>query len=116
MPGFSSPHELERLLLTLPSHAHGTRQASSYDLSALTALDRPLRPIFVSPASELDNATTSFEDFVPVVCASASKLAAEADGLERARGFTYVQGAGDDHESWCPKVSPQFQMFDGCGS
>lgn len=80
-------------------------QNSSYDLAALTALDRPLRPIFVSPASDLDNATTSFTRLIPVVCVSASKLAADTDGLERARGFTYVQGAGDDHESWCPKVS-----------
>jgi len=76
---------------------------SSYDLSSLTALDRPLRPLFVSPASDLDRAEVSFARFLPVVCVSASKLAAEADGLERARGFTYVQGAGDDHESWCPK-------------
>lgn len=38
-------------------------------------------------------------DFYPVICVSASKLVEE--GLERrSAGFTYVQGSGDDHESW----------------
>ncbi|ORY69292.1 tRNA A64-2'-O-ribosylphosphate transferase [Leucosporidium creatinivorum] len=75
--------------------------SSAYDLSALRALDRPLRPIFVSPASVLShNPASSFTAFIPIVCTSASKLATETDGMERARGFTYVQGSGDDHEAW----------------
>lgn len=72
-------------------------QASDYDLSSLKALDRPLRPIFVSPASILSSSqASSFTAFIPIVCTSASKLATEADGMERARGFTYVQGSGDE--------------------
>lgn len=43
----------------------------------------------------------------PVVCASASKLAEEADGMERANGFTYVQGSGDDHEQWSRGLTPR---------
>ncbi|GAA5981442.1 hypothetical protein JCM10908_004110 [Rhodotorula pacifica] len=81
--------------------------SSAYDLSALRALDRPLRPFFVSPSSTLpQNRATDFTDCYPVVCASASKLAAEADGLERAQGFTYVQGSGDDHEAWSKGLTP----------
>ncbi|SGY34473.1 BQ5605_C002g01637 [Microbotryum silenes-dioicae] len=77
--------------------------SSSYDLSSLLALDRPLRPVFISPASRLSSApspSTSFPTFYPIICVSASKLAWDQDGLERALGFTYVQGSGDDHESW----------------
>ncbi|GAA5878194.1 hypothetical protein JCM3774_005838 [Rhodotorula dairenensis] len=81
--------------------------SSAYDLSALRALDRPLRPFFVSPSSTLSpHRAGDFTDCYPVICASASKLAAEADGLERAQGFTYVQGSGDDHEAWSKGLTP----------
>ncbi|GAA6056027.1 hypothetical protein JCM3770_002148 [Rhodotorula araucariae] len=81
--------------------------SSAYDLSTLKALDRPLRPFFVSPASTLsDSPASAFTACYPVVCASASKLADEADGLERALGFTYVQGSGDDHEAWSKGLTP----------
>jgi len=40
------------------------------------------------------------------VCISASKLVSE--GLERrSAGFTYVQGSGDDHESWSRGLTPE---------
>ncbi|GAA5997372.1 tRNA A64-2'-O-ribosylphosphate transferase [Rhodotorula paludigena] len=81
--------------------------SSAYDLSALKALDRPLRPFFVSPASTLTpSPASSFPTCYAVICASASKLAEEADGLERALGFTYVQGSGDDHEAWSKGLTP----------
>ncbi|GAA5903324.1 hypothetical protein JCM8208_002274 [Rhodotorula glutinis] len=81
--------------------------SSAYDLSTLQSLDRPLRPFFVSPASTLSlSPASSFKECYPVVCASASKLAEEADGLERALGFTYVQGSGDDHEAWSKGLTP----------
>lgn len=83
------------LLLTRLSTS--STQASSYDLSELKTLDKPLRPIFVSPASELVSSTAANNaSYYAVVCASASKLASEEDGMERARGFTYVQGSGDE--------------------
>jgi len=72
-------------------------QSSAYDLEALKSLDRPLRPFFVSPASTLSHHPASeFTTCYPIICASASKLAEEADGMERERGFTYVQGSGDE--------------------
>ncbi|GAA5866393.1 hypothetical protein JCM1840_001300 [Sporobolomyces johnsonii] len=81
---------------------------SSYDLTALKALDRPLRPFFVSPASTLTYSPASaFSSCYPIICASASKLAEEADGMERTRGFTYVQGSGDDHEAWSKGLTPK---------
>ncbi|BGP12529.1 hypothetical protein JCM10213_007627 [Rhodosporidiobolus nylandii] len=81
---------------------------SAYDLASLRALTRPLRPFFVSPASTLTTPqpASSFTTCYPVVCCSASKLADEADGMERSHGFTYVQGSGDDHEQWSRGLTP----------
>ena len=71
-------------------------QDSSYELPCLM---KPIRPIWITPA------TTSFPElgpqlpFYPVICVSASKLVEE--GLDRRReGYSYVQGSGDDHEHW----------------
>ncbi|GAA6032014.1 hypothetical protein JCM8097_003388 [Rhodosporidiobolus ruineniae] len=82
---------------------------SAYNLSALRTLTRPLRPFFVSPASTLPSpplTAASFPSCHPIICLSCSKLAEEADGMERARGFTYVQGSGDDHEAWSRGLTP----------
>ncbi|GAA5969139.1 hypothetical protein JCM11641_007481 [Rhodosporidiobolus odoratus] len=81
---------------------------SAYDRSSLLMLERPLRPFFVSPASTLTapQSAASFTSTYPVICCSASKLAEEADGMERARGFSYVQGSGDDHEAWSKGLTP----------
>lgn len=81
-----------------------TLLASSYDLSHLKTLEKPLRPIFVSPASTFATPTLSDEhlSYYPIICVSASKMAAESDTRER--GFAYAQGGGDDAETWA-KVS-----------
>ncbi|GAA5992732.1 hypothetical protein JCM5350_004294 [Sporobolomyces pararoseus] len=82
--------------------------SSAYDLTTLKSLDRPLRPYFVSPSSSFSRHNASdFSTCYPIICASASKLAEEADGMERARGFTYVQGSGDDHEGWSKGLTPK---------
>ncbi|KAM0793437.1 hypothetical protein ACM66B_000882 [Microbotryomycetes sp. NB124-2] len=81
--------------------------ASSYNLDKIKGLAKPLRPLFVSPASQMHiQRVADFPDFYPVVCVSASKLASEEDGLERAGGYTYVQGSGDDHEEWSKGLTP----------
>ncbi|GAA5923404.1 tRNA A64-2'-O-ribosylphosphate transferase [Sporobolomyces koalae] len=82
--------------------------ASSYDLDSVKTLDRPLRPFFVSPSSTLSrHAASEYTTCYPIICASSSKLAEDADGMERARGFTYVQGSGDDHEAWSKGLTPK---------
>lgn len=85
---------------------------SAYDLSFLTSLQKPLRPIFITPTSTLTvSPAISFVDFYPIVLVSASKLAEEAEVIERAGGFTYVQGAGDDHELWSRVNFSLFSRF-----
>ncbi|KAF8526005.1 initiator tRNA phosphoribosyl transferase [Hysterangium stoloniferum] len=72
---------------------------------SLPSLRKPLRPIWFTPSSDTLPPLDSL-DFTPVVCISASKLVSE--GLERrSAGFTYVQGSGDDHESWSRGLTPE---------
>ncbi|KAG8898288.1 hypothetical protein FRB99_007548 [Tulasnella sp. 403] len=70
----------------------------------LPRLSKPLRPIWVSPDTEVPPQLSLATDFHPVVCLSASEMV--EDGVERRHGYCYVQGSGDDHESWSQGLSP----------
>ncbi|OCB91042.1 initiator tRNA phosphoribosyl transferase [Sanghuangporus baumii] len=75
---------------------------SSYNLPQL---DRSLRPIWVTPASTVFPSFDKNTNFLPVICISASRSLEE--GTERRRqGYSYVQGAGDDHENWSDGLIP----------
>ncbi|GAC96235.1 tRNA a64-2'-O-ribosylphosphate transferase [Pseudozyma hubeiensis SY62] len=79
-------------------------------------LDRPLRPVFVTPQTELDTLQGSDRSgCTPIVLVSASRFVSDSadietgttKGSERAgRDFVYVQGAGDDHENWARGLTP----------
>ena len=71
---------------------------SSYHLPNLK---RPIRPFWITPATTVFPNPTP--DYYHVICVSASHLVEE--GLQRrANAFVYVQGSGDDHESWSKVV------------
>jgi hypothetical protein len=59
-------------------------------------LNKPLKPIFVTPASQLDFQFS--DEYYPVILVTASMFI--PNGHERMNGFVYVQGAADDEESW----------------
>lgn len=68
-------------------------------------LDKPLRPLFVDPEAilpQMDEFENPYQDFYPLILCSASR--AIQDGTEYRQGFTYVQGAADDHELWAAKL------------
>ncbi|KDN48851.1 initiator tRNA phosphoribosyl transferase [Tilletiaria anomala UBC 951] len=74
-------------------------------------LDKPLKPIFITP----QRATTPDLDYKsipyhPVVCLSVSRLTqggmAYAHGSPSSPMFVYMQGAGDDHENWARGLTP----------
>lgn len=64
--------------------------------------DRPLRPIWVTPASTLPREPLALDDFHPVVLCTASR---RVDGDELSENG-YIQGAGDDSESWARGLTP----------
>ncbi|KAN0081339.1 tRNA A64-2'-O-ribosylphosphate transferase [Tylopilus felleus] len=96
-PGTVSPQEHSQIEDRLDGWA-SQLAASSY---TLPTLDRPLRPIWITPATTVFPTFPQPPDraFYPIICLSASKQV--TDGVERrASGFAYIQGSGDDHELW----------------
>ena len=67
-------------------------------------LTKPLRPIWVTPDSYLPDEIPSFSEFHPIILCTASKMV--QDGTEFKQGYTYVQGAADDHELWTKFLTP----------
>jgi tRNA A64-2'-O-ribosylphosphate transferase len=63
---------------------------------------KPLRPIWVTPDSNLTRTKNVFEDFHPVICCTVSRRVA---GGELSEGG-YIQGAGDDTENWAHGLTP----------
>ncbi|PSR76540.1 hypothetical protein PHLCEN_2v8386 [Hermanssonia centrifuga] len=97
---------LVSLLPISPFHPHtggGVSPISSY---VLPNLERPLRPLWITPStSAYPHIPQEGRAFFPVVCVSASKQIQE--GVERrSNGFSYVQGSGDDHELWGLGLTP----------
>lgn len=68
-------------------------------------LAKPLRPLWITPSSSTLPNLTNDLDFFPIICLSASRQV--EDGLERGNGYCYVQGSGDDHESWAHGLTPE---------
>ena len=90
-----APHEAAAIARRLPGFL-AEFLALGLDLGALRAqVGRPLRPLFVTPASPLPAAPPRFDAFVPLVLVTASQVTA-GSGTEG----EYIQGAGDDHEGW----------------
>ncbi|MCJ1270501.1 hypothetical protein MMC22_010398 [Lobaria immixta] len=73
-------------------------KALQLNLSSLrTVLKKPLRPAWITPETDpsdcrLSDATS---EFYPVVCCTASRRSSDSGSSS-----TYIQGAGDDSESW----------------
>lgn len=64
-----------------------------------------IRPMWIYPGMSLPEESPVFQDFIPVINCVASFRA--DDGSRQMNGFTYVQGAADDHELWAEKLNPQ---------
>jgi len=59
-------------------------------------LDKPLRPVFVTPESDRDLSLSN--EYYNVILLTASSLV--SCGHKRIQGFVYIQGAADDEEAW----------------
>ncbi|KAG8838102.1 hypothetical protein FRB91_007786, partial [Serendipita sp. 411] len=98
--------------------------ASSF-FSHMPDLQWPLRPLWITPqssnipslnhsSSRVDQSTTPLanaqmnQSFYPVICISASKTGTTDTDQTRVEhlDYNYVQGSGDDHESWSIGLTP----------
>lgn len=66
-------------------------------------ITKPLRPIWITPDSQLSSVNEIFSDFHPIVCCTASR---RVSGGEVSEGG-YIQGAGDDTETWAHGLTAQ---------
>lgn len=64
-----------------------------------------LRPLWIYPGMSPPIEPPTFEDFIPIINCVASFRA--DDGSKTMNGFTYVQGAADDHELWAENLNPR---------
>ncbi|CAL3965625.1 hypothetical protein PZA11_002529 [Diplocarpon coronariae] len=65
-------------------------------------ISKALRPVWITPDSEIAPTSEVFEDYHPVVCCTVSRRVA---GGEVSEGG-YIQGAGDDTENWAHGLTP----------
>lgn len=75
--------------------------SSTFDIPRLS---KPLRPIWITPSVSILPPLSGELEFFPIICLSASEHVPE--GVERRYGYCYVQGSGDDHESWSRGFAP----------
>lgn len=80
--------------------------ATGIDSCLFKDLDKPLRPMWLTPDSTIQHVEDRFvtADFYPIVLVTASKRV--PDGIERQEGYTYIQGAADDEEMWAGGLTP----------
>jgi hypothetical protein len=91
-----SAQEMSSIEAFISSHVTSFRNCG-VDIPSISALlDKPLRPVFITPESN-SNITIS-KYYYPVVLLTASSLV--SCGHNRIDGFVYIQGAADDEESW----------------
>ena len=70
----------------------------------LSRIARPLLPMWAVVGEELPELADTETSHWPVVCLTASPFTASAVAPS---GFTYVKGAGDDHETWSCGLEPE---------
>jgi hypothetical protein len=85
-------------------------QGTGIDLSGFAEkLAKPLRALWFTPESRVFSdspADYSDCDFFPVICISAS-IPVSSPEMQRRSGYTYIQGSGDDHETWSLGLTPR---------
>lgn len=90
-PGVISKSEHDQIFEIIPDFVKGL-QDIKLDSEWLFKLNKPLRPIWITPHSTIIEDWNDFP-FYPIVCVTAS-------GNHVSNTFKYVKGAADDHESW----------------
>ncbi len=86
-----SRSETDQMLQLIPDFVNGLvdiRLESEW----LLLLDKPLRPIWITPTSSIIDDWNDFP-FYPIICVTAS-------GDYSINSFRYIKGAADDHELW----------------
>lgn len=103
LPSVVSRSEHAQIEARIDGFAQRLLDSKAIDMEHIAnLLQKPLRPIWLTPQSTLlinDPPDYSDVPFWPVICLSASQ--AVESGSQARPGYLYVQGSGDDQEAWC---------------
>lgn len=99
-----SRYEHDRILDLLPEFYANIGQFKDLIIDKIKILRKPLRPFWIYPDCGKYPIFTGTEKFIPIILLSASKES--QDGENKSLGYSYVQGAGDDHELWSRGLTP----------
>ena len=109
-PHIISPSEKSQIEKRIPAFLDKF-YASGVDVKSQlkSKIKKPLRPIWVTPDSfntqSVQNVSwDTIEEFHPIVLCTASIMV--QDNTDFRPGYTYVQGAADDHEEWASLLTP----------
>ncbi|CAB4490119.1 unnamed protein product [Rhizophagus irregularis] len=107
LPSLISKSEHNQIASLIPQFVQKLLN-SGFDIQSLSnKLKKPLRPLWFTPSSNIflhNLPDYTSMPFYPVICLSASKMV--ESGVERRKGFLYVQGSADDHEMWAKGLIP----------
>ncbi|EPE30163.1 hypothetical protein GLAREA_12886 [Glarea lozoyensis ATCC 20868] len=101
-PQVISPSEHAQIFARLPSFQRALEALNVPLIALRQSVTKPLRPMWVTPESNITPTTSIFEDFHPVICCTVSR---RVPGGEVSEGG-YIQGAGDDTENWAFGLTP----------
>jgi tRNA A64-2'-O-ribosylphosphate transferase len=101
-PQVVSQSEHAQIIALLPSFLAALEALNIPVTDLRHHVSKPLRPIWVTPDSNITPSSHIFEDYHPVICCTVSRRVV---GGEVSEGG-YIQGAGDDTENWAHGLSP----------
>jgi tRNA A64-2'-O-ribosylphosphate transferase len=103
---FISKNEANSMIKLIPEFAVRVLELGliSQDTLKQKLEGKYLRPIWVYPGQILPMDPPTYDEFLPVICCVASER--HDDGVRKMDGYTYVQGAADDHELWASELNP----------
>ncbi|PVH81603.1 initiator tRNA phosphoribosyl transferase [Cadophora sp. DSE1049] len=101
-PQVVSKSEHAQMTALLPSFAEALRSLKTSHEELRSHITKPLRPMWVTPESNVEPTCSIFDNFHPVICCTVSR---RVPGGELSEGG-YIQGAGDDTENWARSLTP----------
>ncbi|KAH7393505.1 tRNA a64-2'-o-ribosylphosphate transferase-like protein [Cadophora sp. MPI-SDFR-AT-0126] len=101
-PQVVSQSEHAQMTALLPSFADALRSLKLSPDELRLYITKPLRPMWVTPESNIESTSSIFENFHPIICCTVSR---RVPGGEISEGG-YIQGAGDDTENWAHGLTP----------
>lgn len=102
LPKFISTQELNLIKEKLPEFIDTVKKLN---LENCLELKKPLQCIWIHPGSKhfgYSNEELEKLSFIPLILVSAS----DSERDEKTFGWRYIQGAGDDHQSWSKGLTP----------